>query len=111
MVDKKRAETAVRELIAAMGEDAEREGLKETPARVARMLEELTAGYADSAKAHLSKTFEEGGSALVIERDIAFSSTCEHHLMPFFGHVHIAYGCRSSGMCTSRTCLAAEWRG
>ena len=75
MVDKKRAETAVRELIAAMGEDAEREGLKETPARVARMLEELTAGYADSAKEHLSKTFEE----------------CEHHLMPFFGHVHIAY--------------------
>ena len=64
MVDKKRAETAVRELIAAMGEDAEREGLKETPARVARMLEELTAGYADSAKEHLSKTFEEGGSAL-----------------------------------------------
>ena len=91
MVDRKRAEDAVRELIAAMGEDAEREGLKDTPERVARMLEELTAGYADSAEEHLKKTFEEGGSALVVERDIAFSSTCEHHLMPFFGHVHIAY--------------------
>ena len=91
MVDRERAEAAVRELIAAMGEDVGREGLKETPARVARMLEELTAGYADSAEEHLKKTFAEGGSALVIERDIAFSSTCEHHLMPFFGHVHIAY--------------------
>ena len=91
MVDRKRAEDAVRELIAAMGEDAEREGLKDTPERVARMLEELTAGYADSAEEHLKKTFAEGGSALVVERDIAFSSTCEHHLMPFFGHVHIAY--------------------
>lgn len=91
MVDRKRAEDAVRELIAAMGEDAGREGLKDTPERVARMFEELTAGYADSAEEHLKKTFEEGGSALVVERDIAFSSTCEHHLMPFFGHVHIAY--------------------
>lgn len=91
MVDKQRAENAVRELIAAMGEDAGREGLKDTPARVARMLEELTAGYSDSAEKHLSKTFSEGGSALVVERDISFSSTCEHHLMPFFGRVHIAY--------------------
>ena len=91
MVDRKRAEDAVRELIAAMGEDVGREGLKDTPERVARMLEELTEGYADSAEEPLKKTFEEGGSALVVERDIAFSSTCEHHLMPFFGHVHIAY--------------------
>ncbi len=91
MVDKQRAENAVRELIAAMGEDVEREGLKDTPERVARMLAELTAGYHDSAAEHLSKTFEESGSALVLERDISFSSTCEHHLMPFFGKVHIAY--------------------
>lgn len=91
MVDRKRAENAVRELLAAIGEDSSREGLRETPERVARMLEELTAGYADSAEEHLGKTFAESGSALVIERDIAFSSTCEHHLMPFFGRVHIAY--------------------
>lgn len=91
MVDRKRAENAVRELLAAIGEDSSREGLRETPERVARMLEELTAGYADRAEEHLGKTFAESGSALVIERDIAFSSTCEHHLMPFFGRVHIAY--------------------
>lgn len=91
MVDRKRAEHAVRELIVAMGEDAEREGLSETPARVARMLEELTAGYAEDPREHLDKTFAEEGSALVVERDISFSSTCEHHLMPFFGRVHIAY--------------------
>ena len=91
MVDRERLAAAVRELIAAMGEDTEREGLRETPDRVARMYEELTAGYADDAGAHLSRTFSEAGSALVVERDIAFSSMCEHHLMPFFGKVHIAY--------------------
>ena len=91
MVDKERLAAAVRELIAAMGEDTEREGLRETPDRVARMYEELTAGCADDAAAHLSRTFSEAGSALVVERDIAFSSMCEHHLMPFFGKVHIAY--------------------
>ena len=91
MVDRERAERAVKELIAAMGEDAEREGLKDTPERVARMLEELTSGYGESAEEHLAKTFAESGSGLVAERDIEFSSTCEHHLMPFFGRVHIAY--------------------
>lgn len=91
MVDKQRVENAVREIIAAIGEDVSREGLKDTPQRVARMLEELTAGYGDCAEVHLGKTFAESGSALVVERDIAFSSTCEHHMMPFFGKVHIAY--------------------
>lgn len=91
MVDRERAERAVKELIAAMGEDAEREGLKDTPERVARMLEELTSGYGENAEEHLAKTFAESGSGLVAERDIEFSSTCEHHLMPFFGRVHIAY--------------------
>ena len=91
MVDRERLAAAVRELIAAMGEDTEREGLRETPDRVARMYEELTAGCTDDAAAHLSRTFSEAGSALVVERDIAFSSMCEHHLMPFFGKVHIAY--------------------
>ena len=91
VVDKQRVENAVREILAAIGEDCNREGLKDTPARVARMLEELTAGYDADAAEHLSKTFDEQGSGLVVERDINFSSTCEHHLMPFFGKVHIAY--------------------
>lgn len=91
VVDKQRVENAVREILAAIGEDCNREGLRDTPARVARMLEELTAGYDADAAEHLSKTFDEQGSGLVVERDINFSSTCEHHLMPFFGKVHIAY--------------------
>ena len=90
-VDAERIERAVREILAAIGEDVGREGLRETPSRVARMLKELTAGYAADASEHLSRTFAESGSGLVVERDIAFSSTCEHHLMPFFGKVHIAY--------------------
>lgn len=91
MVDKGRIEKAVKEILIAIGEDPNREGLKDTPARVARMYDELTAGYADDAGAHLSRTFSEVGGELVLEKDIAFSSTCEHHLMPFFGKVHIAY--------------------
>lgn len=90
-VDKQRIEKAVREILLAIGEDVEREGLKDTPERVARMYEELTCGYSESAQEHLSKTFTESGSGLVVERDINFSSTCEHHLMPFFGKVHIGY--------------------
>ncbi|MBO5654516.1 MAG: GTP cyclohydrolase I, partial [Clostridia bacterium] len=75
----------------AFGEDVEREGLLDTPMRVARMYEEILSGYKDDAGKHLSCTFEECGSEVVIEKDIDFSSTCEHHLMPFFGKVHIAY--------------------
>ena len=90
-IDKQKIKNAVRDILQAIGEDPMREGLLQTPDRVARMLEELTAGYNDDAKAHLSKTFVESGSEVVIEKDIDFSSTCEHHLMPFFGKVHIAY--------------------
>lgn len=89
--NKLKIENAVRDILQAIGENPERDGLKETPDRVARMLEELTSGYHDDAKVHLSKTFVESGSDVVIEKDIHFSSTCEHHLMPFFGKVHIAY--------------------
>ena len=91
MVDKQRIENAVREILLAIGENPEREGLVETPARVARMYEEITEGYAQEPSVPLSRVFDEEGGALVVERDIAFSSTCEHHLMPFFGKVHIAY--------------------
>ena len=91
MVDKNKIEQAVQTILEAIGEDPSREGLKDTPERVARMYEELTAGYLDDAKTHLARTFCETRGELVLEKDIAFSSTCEHHLMPFFGKVHIAY--------------------
>ena len=90
-IDHEAIKKAVNDILVAIGENPEREGLLQTPDRVARMLEELTAGYYDDAKTHLCKTFAESGSEAVIERDIDFSSTCEHHLMPFFGKVHIAY--------------------
>ena len=91
MVDKSKIEQAVEMILEAIGEDKTREGLKDTPARVARMYEELTAGYSDDASVHLARTFSEQGGDFVLEKDISFSSTCEHHLMPFFGKVHIAY--------------------
>ncbi len=91
MIDKRRIEEAVREILIAIGENPEREGLADTPARVARMYEEITAGYAQNPAEPLSKVFAEDGGSLVVERDISFFSTCEHHLMPFFGKIHIAY--------------------
>ncbi len=90
-VDKQRIENAVREILIAIGENPDREGLVETPDRVARMVEEITGGYNENPAEYLKKTFDEGRSEIVIEKNIAFSSTCEHHLMPFFGKVHIAY--------------------
>ena len=78
-------------ILEAIGEDPTREGLAETPQRVAKMYEELTAGYHDDEKKHLSKTFDAKSSDIVIEKDIEFSSMCEHHLMPFFGKIAIAY--------------------
>lgn len=91
MVNREKIEEAVRLLLEGMGEDADREGLRETPVRVARMYEELLAGMEADAGAHLSKTFAADNNDMVIEKDITFYSTCEHHLMPFFGKVHIAY--------------------
>ena len=91
MVNKDKVEAAVKLLLEGMGEDVNREGLKETPARVARMYEELLSGMGASAKEHLSKTFDASDSQIVLERDITFYSICEHHLMPFFGKIHIAY--------------------
>lgn len=90
-MDKNRIENAIKELLDAIGEDKTREGLQDTPARVARMYEEILSGYNDDAKNHLSKTFTVKTSDIVIEKNIQFSSMCEHHLMPFFGNIHIAY--------------------
>ena len=91
MFDKKKIEEAVKLLLEGIGEDVNREGLKDTPERVARMYEELCAGMNQSPEKHLSKTFSCDNEDVVIERDITFYSTCEHHLMPFYGKAYIAY--------------------
>ena len=91
MVDQEKVKKAIELLIEGIGEDPAREGLVDTPERVARMYTELCAGYDDDAKVHLSRTFTAEGSEAVIETGITFYSLCEHHLMPFFGEVSIAY--------------------
>ena len=91
MVDKKKIEKAVKLLIEGMGEDPKREGLVDTPRRVAGLYEEVLAGMDQDAKEHLARQFNVEGSDIVLEKDITFYSLCEHHLMPFFGKVHIAY--------------------
>ena len=90
-MDKNKVEQAVKLMLEAIGEDAEREGLKDTPARVARAFEEIFAGYEDRAEKHLSVTFAAQGSDVVLEKDIPVYSVCEHHLLPFFGKAHVAY--------------------
>lgn len=90
-MDREKAIKAVADFLTAVGEDINREGLKDTPARVADMYAELLAGNGDDAKKHLSKTFAVQSGNIVIEKDITFSSMCEHHLMPFFGKMAIAY--------------------
>lgn len=89
-MDKKRIEAAVREILIAVGEDPDREGLVETPARVARMYEEIFSGLEDDPTRHL-KLFDEGSEEMVVVRDIPLYSMCEHHLIPFLGKAHIAY--------------------
>ncbi len=91
MVNRKKIEEAVRLLLEAIGEEPERDGLKETPERVARMYGEILGGMDASAAQHLEKTFQAADNEMVIEKDITFYSMCEHHLMPFYGKVHIAY--------------------
>lgn len=90
-MDKEKIKTAVRLLLEGMGEDPDREGLIETPDRVARMYEEIFAGLNTDATEILSKTFNEKDTDLIIEKDISFYSMCEHHLLPFYGKAHIAY--------------------
>lgn len=90
-MDREKAIKAVEQLLEALGEDKDREGLKQTPRRVADAFVEFISGNSLSAEEALSKTFAVEGGDMVIEKDIAFSSTCEHHLMPFFGKIAIAY--------------------
>ncbi len=90
-VDLARIERAVREILSAVGEDADREGLRETPARVARMYAELLSGLREDPRVHLRKFFTEKYDEVVLVRDISFNSLCEHHMMPFMGKAHIGY--------------------
>ncbi len=90
-VDLPRIERAVREILAAVGEDPDREGLLETPARVARMYAELFSGLRSTPARHLQRVFPEEYDELVLVRDISFNSMCEHHLLPFIGTAHVGY--------------------
>ncbi len=90
-IDTERIIKAVKEILIAVGEDTEREGLKKTPERVARMYAELLGGMHEDPKKHLQSTFTENYDEIVLLRDIPFYSICEHHLMPFIGSAHVAY--------------------
>jgi len=90
-VDLPRIERAVREILFAVGEDPDREGLRETPQRVARMYAELFRGLREDPRVHLQKFFSEKYDEIVLVRNISFHSLCEHHLLPFMGHTHIGY--------------------
>lgn len=104
--DAERAEAAVRELLLAVGEDPEREGLRDTPSRVARSYREVFAGMFTDPAEVLSKTFDEDHRELVLVRDIPIYSTCEHHLVPFHGVAHIGYIPGRSGAVTGLSKLA-----
>jgi GTP cyclohydrolase I len=90
-VDQERIRAAVREILVAVGEDPDREGLHETPDRVARMYAEMFAGLHQDPREHLQKTFTQKYDEVVLVKDIRFSSMCEHHLLPFTGKAHVAY--------------------
>ncbi len=104
--DHDRAAAAVRELLLAIGEDPEREGLRETPARVARAYEELVRGIRQTPEEVLTTTFEAGHDEMVLVRDIELWSMCEHHLVPFTGVAHIGYIPNSEGRITGLSKLA-----
>lgn len=91
MVDQKKVKEAILLLLEGLGEDIDREGLKETPDRIARMYEEICGGMDEDAGEHLSKVFTVQNNEMVLEKDIVFYSMCEHHLMPFYGKAHVAY--------------------
>lgn len=91
MIDHEKVKEGVRLLLEGIGEDVTREGLVETPDRIARMYEEIYGGMEEDASEHLKKRFHVDNDAMVLEKDITFYSTCEHHLLPFYGKAHIAY--------------------
>jgi GTP cyclohydrolase I len=91
MFDKEKIKEAIHLLLEGIGEDPDREGLVETPDRIARMCEEIYGGMYEDAATHLEKRFSSNNSEMVLEQDITFYSMCEHHMMPFYGKAHIAY--------------------
>lgn len=91
MIDQEKIKEGVKLLLEGIGEDVNREGLLKTPDRIARMYEEIFSGMDQDAGEHLSRVFSVDDSELVLERDIVFHSICEHHLLPFYGKVHVAY--------------------
>jgi GTP cyclohydrolase I len=105
-VDTARIERAVTELLLALGEDPGRDGLVKTPVRVARMYEELFAGFAENPADHLEVTFAADHDEMVMVRDIPFASLCEHHLIPFIGKAHVAYIPGEDGRITGLSKLA-----
>lgn len=106
MVDHPRVQRVIRELLEAIGEDPSREGLRETPRRVADMYVELFEGIESDPGEHLRVTFEVGHDEMVMVRDIPFTSLCEHHLVPFVGHAHVAYLPAANGRITGLSKLA-----
>lgn len=106
MIDRDRIQAAVRELLISIGEDVNRDGLLETPRRVANMYVELFEGIEADPGAHLRATFEAGHDEMVMVRDIPFTSLCEHHLVPFMGHAHVAYIPGKEGRITGLSKLA-----
>jgi GTP cyclohydrolase I len=105
-IDLERAERAVREILFAIGENPDREGLKDTPARVARAYREIFAGISQGPEDVLTTTFEIGHDELILVRDIEVYSTCEHHLVPFHGVAHVGYIPGRDGRVTGLSKLA-----
>ncbi|MHB1496583.1 MAG: GTP cyclohydrolase I FolE [Acidimicrobiales bacterium] len=105
-VDSPRLAAAVREILLALGEDPDRDGLRETPERVARMYAEIFSGLREDPGEHLSVTFEAEHDEVVLVRDIDLYSVCEHHLVPWFGKAHVAYIPGSDGRVTGLSKLA-----
>lgn len=91
MINEDKIKQGVKLILEGLGEDVKREGLIDTPDRIARMYKEIFAGNEEDASVHLSRTFLAPNSDMVVEKDIVFYSTCEHHMMPFYGKAHIAY--------------------
>lgn len=105
-MDLDRVAKAVREILEAIGEDPDRDGLRHTPERVARMYAEICAGLHEQADTHLQVTFETGHDEMVMIRDIPLQSLCEHHMIPFIGHAHVAYIPGGDGRITGLSKLA-----
>jgi GTP cyclohydrolase I len=105
-MDLDRISKAVREILEAIGEDPDRDGLRDTPTRVARMYAEVFSGLHEDADTHLDITFESGHDEMIMVRDIALQSVCEHHLVPFIGKAHVAYIPGTDGRITGLSKLA-----